>query len=75
MSKINIQQGSKEHIFKNEVITKFELYNSLFLTLPFYTVKNTGLALPYFFNYCEEGTEKRLRPDEIIESFFLNKRK
>lgn len=70
MSKLNIQQGSKEHIFKNEVTTKFELYNSLFLTLPFYTVKNTGLALPYFFNYCEEGTENHLRPDEIIESFF-----
>lgn len=70
MSKIKTPLRSKETVFKNEVTTKFELYNSLFLTLPFYSVKNTGLALPYFFKYCEEGTEKSLRPDEIIESFF-----
>ncbi|HTN21765.1 MAG TPA: phosphoenolpyruvate carboxylase [Pelobium sp.] len=70
MLKLNTPLRSKETVFKNEVTTKFELYNSLFLTLPFYSVKNTGLALPYFFKYCEEGTEKSLRPDEIIESFF-----
>lgn len=61
-------------IFKNEVTTKFELYNSLFLTLPFYTVKNTGLALPYFFNHCEEGIEQHLRPDEIISTFFTKQK-
>ena len=70
MSKLNIQLASKETVFKNEVTTKFELYNSLFLTLPFYSVKNTGLALPYFFNHCEEGIEENLKPDQIIDSFF-----
>jgi phosphoenolpyruvate carboxylase len=70
MSKLITQPGSRKIVFKNEVTTKFELYNSLFLTLPFYTVKNTGLALPYFFNHCEEGIEQRLRPDEIISTFF-----
>jgi len=62
--------NSKETVYKNEVITKFELYNSLFLTLPFYRVKNTGLALPYFFSHCEEGIASKQRPDDIIESFF-----
>lgn len=61
---------SKETIFKNEVNTKFDLYNSLFLTLPFYQVKNTGLALPYFFAHCEKGILDQLSPDEIIETFF-----
>ena len=70
MSKVLSQLGSKKTVFKNEVTTKFELYNSLFLTLPFYSVKNTGLALPYFFNHCEEGIEQRHRPDDIISSFF-----
>ena len=70
MSKLISQTGSKEMVFKDEVTTKFELYNSLFLTLPFYTVKNTGLALPYFFNHCEEGIEQHLRPDDIISTFF-----
>src|SRR5690606_2052163 len=62
--------NSKETVYKNEVTTKFELYNSLFLTLPFYRVKNTGLALPYFFSHCEEGIANKQRPDDIIESFF-----
>ncbi len=70
MSKLITQPGSRKTVFKNEVTTKFELYNSLFLTLPFYTVKKTGLALPYFFNHCEEGIEAQLRPDDIISTFF-----
>ncbi|MEO5911987.1 MAG: phosphoenolpyruvate carboxylase [Pelobium sp.] len=74
MSKLITSLGSKETVFRNEVTTKFELYNSLFLTLPFYSVKNTGLALPYFFNHCEKGIEDHLRPDEIIESFFTEQK-
>jgi len=74
MSKLVTNLGSKEMVFKNEVTTKFELYNSLFLTLPFYTVKNTGLALPYFFKHCEEGIEQHLKPDEIINSFFTKQK-
>lgn len=61
---------SKETVFKNEVKTKFDLYNSLFLTLPFYQVKNTGLALPYFFSHCENGILNEQSPEDIIESFF-----
>ena len=74
MSKLITQLGSKEMVFKNEVTTKFELYNSLFLNLPFYSVKNTGLALPYFFKHCEEGIEQHQRPDEIINSFFTKQK-
>ncbi len=70
MSKLLSQPGSKEMVFKDEVTTKFDLYNSLFLTLPFYAVKYTGLALPYFLNHCEEGARKHLSPEEIISSFF-----
>ena len=74
MTKLNIHAGSKETVFKDEVNTKFELYNSLFLTLPFYTVKNTGLALPYFFNHCEQGAEQHLSPEEIINTFFTKQK-
>ncbi|NEU10462.1 phosphoenolpyruvate carboxylase [Flavihumibacter sp. R14] len=70
MSKLISKTGSKQTVFKDEVTTKFELYNSLFLTLPFYTVKNTGLALPYFFNHCEEGANQHISPDKIISTFF-----
>ena len=70
MSTLIPQSISKEATFKNEVTTKFDLYNSLFLTLPFYQVKKTGLALPYFFDHCEAGISNNIRPDDIIETFF-----
>ena len=74
MSKMRSNTSSKEMVFKDEVTTKFELYNSLFLTLPFYTVKNTGLALPYFFKHCEEGTRRHLSPEAIISTFFTEQK-
>jgi len=60
----------KESIFNQEVVTRFELYNSLFQTLPFYQVKDTGILLPFFSSHCEKGAGQQLSPTEIIESFF-----
>ncbi|WP_443937254.1 phosphoenolpyruvate carboxylase [Pedobacter sp. MW01-1-1] len=60
----------RESIFNDEVISKFELFNSLFLTLPFYKIKDTGTLLPLFFKSCEEGIKKNEKPVEIIEAFF-----
>lgn len=60
----------KETIFNQEVVTRFELYNSLFLTLPFYQVKDTGILLPFFSAHCEKETAELKSPVEIIESFF-----
>ncbi|WP_395627283.1 phosphoenolpyruvate carboxylase [Daejeonella sp.] len=62
--------SEKESIFTNEVVNRFELYNSLFLTLPFYQIKHTGTLLPFFTSHCEEGVKSQLGPTEIIESFF-----
>lgn len=62
--------SQKETLFNNEVVTRFELYNSLFLTLPFYRVKHTGTLLPFFTSHCEKGVESQLTPDDIITSFF-----
>ena len=60
----------KEAAFNNEVVTRFELYNSLFQTLPFYQVKDTGILLPFFSSHCEKGAVAEISPTEIIESFF-----
>lgn len=64
------QSGSQKDIYTREVITRFELYNSLFLTLPFYQVKDTGILLPFFTAHCEKGVAKLRSPAEIIDSFF-----
>ena len=56
--------------FKNEVGIKFQLYNSLFTSLPFHRIEKTGILLSLLSNNCEEGYKKRLSPVEIIEDFF-----
>src|ERR1700744_3888405 len=65
-----LKRTQREALFNNEVVTRFELYNSLFQALPFYQVKDTGLLLPFFSSHCEKGTNQELSPTEIIESFF-----
>lgn len=60
----------RESVFNNEVISKFELFNSLFLTLPFYKIKDTGTLLPLFFKSCEEGIKQGQKPAQVIEEFF-----
>jgi phosphoenolpyruvate carboxylase len=62
--------SQRESIFNNEVVSRFELYNSLFLTLPFYKIKDTGTLLPLFIKSCEEGVKKTQTPAKLIEDFF-----
>ena len=57
--------------FKNYVGIKFQLYNSLFTSLPFYRIEKTGMLLSLFLNICEEGYKKKLSPQQIIDEFFL----
>lgn len=56
--------------FKNLVGTKFQLYNSLFTSLPFHRIEKTGILLSLLSNNCEEGYKKKQSPKEIIEEFF-----
>ncbi len=56
--------------FKNDVGIKFQLYNSLFTSLPFHRIEKTGILLSLFLNHCEEGYRKRESPAEIVEQFF-----
>ncbi|WP_256002856.1 phosphoenolpyruvate carboxylase [Pedobacter deserti] len=63
-------KGQRESVFNNEVVSRFELYNSLFLTLPFYKIKDTGTLLPLFIKSCEDGVNNRKTPADIIRAFF-----
>lgn len=67
---LTLKLSQRETAFNNEVVTRFELYNSLFQTLPFYQVKDTGILLPFFSSHCEKEVNKELSPTAIIESFF-----
>ncbi|TDX01045.1 phosphoenolpyruvate carboxylase type 1 [Dinghuibacter silviterrae] len=56
--------------FKNQVALKFQLYNSLFTSLPFHRIEKTGILLSLLLTNCEEGYKKKLSPVDIIEQFF-----
>lgn len=56
--------------FRNEVGIRFQLYNSLFTSLPFHRIEKTGILLSLLSNNCEEGYKKNLSPIRIIDEFF-----
>lgn len=56
--------------FKNHVGIKFQLYNSLFTSLPFHRIEKTGILLSLFLSNCEEGYSKKKSPTQIVEDFF-----
>ncbi len=56
--------------FKNHVAIKFQLYNSLFTSLPFHKVEKTGILLSLLLEKCLEGYKNNQSPTQIIEAFF-----
>jgi phosphoenolpyruvate carboxylase len=56
--------------FNDNVLSKYQIYNSIFITLPFDTIDNTGVLLPLFHKICEKGFEHGKNPTEIVEEFF-----
>lgn len=67
---MDISASKSLHHFKNEVGTRFQLYNSLFTSLPFHKIEKTGILLSLFSNNCEEGYHQHKSPTEIVEEFF-----
>lgn len=55
--------------FRSQVGIKFEMYNSLFTSLPFHRVEKTGILLSLFALQCEEGFGRKESPAEIINNF------
>src|SRR6218665_2935260 len=56
--------------YEQLVGTRFHIYNSLFLNLPFQNITRTGTLLPLLQQYCEEGFERGESAREIISAFF-----
>ena len=56
--------------FNEHVLSKFEIYNSLFLTLPFKSILKTSLLLPLFSEHCKSNYSQKKSPLFIVESFF-----
>ncbi|WP_108804039.1 phosphoenolpyruvate carboxylase [Aquimarina sp. Aq107] len=58
--------------FNHNVLTKYQIYNSIFITLPFDEITNTGVLLPLFKEVCEKGYDQKMNPTEIVENFFTS---
>ncbi len=56
--------------FNQNVLSKYHIYNSVFITLPFDSIDNTGVLLPLFSEICDNGFKNNLTPIEIVNSFF-----
>lgn len=60
--------------FRELVELKYQLYNSLFLTLPLDAIQQTGLLLPLLQEDCRQGLRDGAAPDDIIDRFFQSHR-
>jgi len=56
--------------FKEKVELNYQLYNSMFLTLPLDAVEQVGLLLPLLEEGCRNGLENGTDPLYIVEEFF-----
>jgi len=72
VSKTSPIMSEIEKSFKELVELKFQLYNSLFLTLPLDAVEQTGLLLPLLQEACVLGYEQGLSPTVIVNNFLTN---
>ena len=55
--------------FNQNVMSKYHIYNSVFITLPFDSIDNTGVLLPLFNEVCDNGYKNQLSPLEIVNAF------
>ena len=55
--------------FQQLIATKYQVYNSLFLTLPFEGVADVGMLLPLLSKYCLDEFNNNKTPKEIIDDF------
>lgn len=56
--------------FNQNVLSKYQIYNSIFMTLPFDTITKTGALLPLFHETCKRGFESGENPTTIVNDFF-----
>lgn len=61
---------TKTERFQQHVLSRYQIYNSIFMTLPFDAISRTGVLLPLFQEVCEKGFQKQKNPTEIVEQFF-----
>ena len=57
---------TKKERFQESVLSRFHVYNSIFATLPYDSISNTGNLLPVFTEFCKLASSKKLDPKTIV---------
>jgi len=65
---MNKQVQRKE--FEKLVKNKFDIYNSLFINLPFPEIEKVGILIPILQQECKNGFDDGKEPIDILDSFF-----
>ncbi|MCJ8500125.1 phosphoenolpyruvate carboxylase [Desulfatitalea alkaliphila] len=65
-----MNQSPRETEFIKAVTNRFNIYNSLFLSLPFRKIANIGNLIPLLNHECRKGLESGKEPLEILDTFF-----
>ncbi|WP_226064354.1 phosphoenolpyruvate carboxylase [Kaistella polysaccharea] len=60
----------KKEKFRQLVENKFQIYNSLFMSLPYDKMSNIGMLLPFLYEESKAGYDAEKSPEEIVEEFF-----
>lgn len=55
--------------FNQHVLSKYHIYNSVFITLPFDAIDDTGVLLPLFLDICENGYANSKSPKQLVNQF------
>lgn len=61
---------TKTERFQQHVLSRYQIYNSIFMTLPFDAITRTGALLPLFQEVCRKGYQATNNPTEIVALFF-----
>ena len=56
--------------FNSEVLHKYQVYNGIFMNLPFETLSKTVALLPLFYETCKKGFQNGATPTDIVDTFF-----
>ncbi|MBQ0152772.1 MAG: phosphoenolpyruvate carboxylase, partial [Chryseobacterium sp.] len=67
-----MKNHQKAEKFRQIVENKFQIYNSLFMSLPYDKMTNIGMLLPFLYEESKNGYEAGKTPEIIIEDFFKN---
>ncbi len=65
-----MKETYKTKAFEKQVKNKFNVYNSLFLNLPYPNVSNIGMLIPLLYKTTKHGLESGKDPVETLDAFF-----